>query len=288
VAALTPPSALLAEIRALTRDRDRLQQTPQATESQLRAILEAYHPAPARLFSSVDRQIALHFVLDYPTPAAASRIKTTRMNGFLARHHYTGRTSGQVLAERLPENLLAASPGTVAGKAYSAQSFTQLLQLLNTQLAEYDDAIAAAAAASSPSPSSVTVGACGTTARRRGRRCGRATPPPIPAPIAASTADRRRRRRRTLRNAPASSAAAPAMRTAITQGRRFSGASRGACTVGALGDGLGAREGAVGGRSGRCWSEVAASAVTETRGGLTADPSRTRSTFGPVCRASSR
>ncbi|AEA23393.1 transposase IS111A/IS1328/IS1533 [Pseudonocardia dioxanivorans CB1190] len=142
--ALTPPSPLLAEIKALTRDRDRLQQTQQATESQLRAILEAYHPAPARLFSSVDRQITLHFVLDYPTPAAASRIKTTRMNGFLSRHRYTGRVPGQVLAERLRENLLAASTGTVAGKSYSAQSFARLLQLLNTQLAEYDDAIAAA------------------------------------------------------------------------------------------------------------------------------------------------
>lgn len=144
--ALTPPSPLLAEIKALTRDRDRLQQIQQATESQLRAILEAYHPAPARLFSSVDRQITLHFVLDYPTPAAASRIKTTRMNGFLSRHRYTGRVTGQVLAERLRENLLAASTGTVAGKSYSAQSFARLLQLLNTQLAEYDDAIAAAVA----------------------------------------------------------------------------------------------------------------------------------------------
>jgi transposase len=144
--ALTAPSPLLAEIRALTRDRDRLQQTQQATESQLRAILEAYHPAPTRLFSSLDRQIALHFVLDYPTPASASRIKTTRMNGFLARHHYTGRVPGQVLAERLRENLLTASPGTVAGKSFSAQSFAELLQLLNTQIADYDDAIAAAVA----------------------------------------------------------------------------------------------------------------------------------------------
>jgi transposase len=144
--ALTGPSPLLAEIKALTRDRDRLQQTQQATESQLRAILEAYHPAPARLFSSVDRQITLHFVLDYPTPAAASRIKTTRMNGFLTRHHYTGRVPGQVLTERLRENLLTASTGTVAGKSYSAQSFARLLQLLNTQLAEYDDAIASAVA----------------------------------------------------------------------------------------------------------------------------------------------
>lgn len=143
---LSVPSPLLAEIKALTRDRDRLLGTQQAIESQLRMILEAYHPAPARLFSSVDRQITLSFVLDYPTPATASRVKTTRLSGFLSRHHYTGRVPAQVLAERMRANLLTASPGTVAGKSYSAHSFTRLLQLLNTQLAEYDDAIAAAIA----------------------------------------------------------------------------------------------------------------------------------------------
>ena len=66
---LAVPSPLLAEIKALTRDRDRLLETQQAIEHQLRMILEAYHPAPVRLFSSVDRQITLSFVLDYPTPA---------------------------------------------------------------------------------------------------------------------------------------------------------------------------------------------------------------------------
>jgi hypothetical protein len=86
----------LAEIRALTRDRDRLLQTQQAVENQLRMILEAYHPAPA-LFSSVDRQITLSFVQDYPTPAIP-RVKATRIAGFLARHHYTGRVLAQVLA----------------------------------------------------------------------------------------------------------------------------------------------------------------------------------------------
>jgi transposase len=143
---LAVPSPLLAEIRALTRDRDRLLETQQATEHQLRMILEAYHPAPVRLFSSVDRQITLSFVLDYPTPAVASRVKTTRMAGFLARHHYTGRVPAQVLAERMRANLLTASLGTVAGKSFSAQSFARLLQLLNTQLAEFDDAIASAIA----------------------------------------------------------------------------------------------------------------------------------------------
>ncbi len=143
---LSIPTPLLAEIKALTRDRDRLLETQQAVESQLRMILEAYHPAPVRLFSSVDRQITLSFVLDYPTPAIAGRIKTTRMAGFLARHHYTGRVPAQVLAERMRTNLLTGSSGTVAGKSFSAQSFARLLQLLNSQLAEYEDAIAAAVA----------------------------------------------------------------------------------------------------------------------------------------------
>ncbi|SDL57131.1 IS110 family transposase [Tessaracoccus oleiagri] len=144
--ALAVPSPLLAEIKALTRDRDRLSETQQTIESQLRMILEAYHPAPARLFSSVDRQITLSFVTDYPTPANASSVKATRMAGFLTRHHYTGRVPAQTLADRLRQNLLSGAPGTVAGKSFSALAFTQVLQLLNTQLAEFDDAIAAATA----------------------------------------------------------------------------------------------------------------------------------------------
>jgi transposase len=143
---LAVPSPLLAEIRALTRDRDRLLETQQATEAQLRQILEAYHPAPARLFSSVDRQITLAFIADYPTPAAASRLRTARITGFCKRNSYTGRVPAQLLAERLRANLLSGSAGTVAGKSFSAQSFARLLAVLNEQLAEFDDAIACAIA----------------------------------------------------------------------------------------------------------------------------------------------
>lgn len=140
---LPVPSAVLAELRALTRDRARLLENQQTVESQLRAILDAYHPAPVRLFSSMDRQIALAFVQDYPTPAIASRVRTARMQGFLTRHGYSGRTPAQTLAQRMRENLLSASDGTVAGKAFSATTFARLLALLNEQLSDYDDAIAA-------------------------------------------------------------------------------------------------------------------------------------------------
>jgi transposase len=143
---LAVPSPLLAELKALTRDRDRLLETQQATEAQLRAILESYHPAPARLFSSMDRQIALAFIADYPTPAVASRVRTTRMAGFLRRNGYTGRVPAQVLAERMRANLLSGSVGTVAGKAHSAKTFASLLGVMNEALAEFDDAIASAVA----------------------------------------------------------------------------------------------------------------------------------------------
>jgi transposase len=143
---LAVPSPLLAELRALTRDRDRLLETQQATEAQLRAILEAYHPAPARLFSSLDRQIALAFIADYPTPAVASRVRTTRMAGFLRRNGYTGRVPAQTLAERMRANLLSGSSGTVAGRAHSAKTFAHLLGAMNEALAEFDDAIASVVA----------------------------------------------------------------------------------------------------------------------------------------------
>lgn len=144
---LSVPSALLAEIRALTRDRDRLLETQQATESQLRSILDAYHPAPTKLFSSIDRQITLAFIQDYPTPQSASRLRATRVGGFCRRNGYTGRVAPDVLAGRLRENLLSGAPGTVAGRSFSAQSFARLLSLLNEQLAEFDEAIATAVAA---------------------------------------------------------------------------------------------------------------------------------------------
>jgi hypothetical protein len=97
-----------------------------------------------RLFSAMDRQIALAFVQDYPTPATASRVRAARIQRFLTRHGYSGRTPAQTLAQRMRDNLLAASEGTVAGKAFSATTFARLLALLNEQLSDFDDAIAAA------------------------------------------------------------------------------------------------------------------------------------------------
>lgn len=128
---LSRPSALLAEVRAITRDRERLLEMQRATESRLRAILDAYHPAPLHLFSSLDRDITLAFISDYPTPAQAARVAESRMSAFCRRHGYSGRTDPAVLVDRLRPHLLTAGSGTVAGKSFSAQLFTEQLRLLN-------------------------------------------------------------------------------------------------------------------------------------------------------------
>lgn len=131
---LAVPSPLLAELRVLTRDRERLVWNQRDIENQLRASVETYHPAVLHLFSSLDRDIALSFLRDYPTPANAARIGASRMAAFCSRHGYSGRTPAELLVERMRAHLLGASPGTTAGKAFTAMLFVEQLALLNAQV----------------------------------------------------------------------------------------------------------------------------------------------------------
>lgn len=114
---LAVPSPLLAELTAVSRDRQRILDMRVDTANRLRSILQAYHPAPLHLFSSLDRDITPAFIQTFPTPAQATRITTTRMGGFTGRHGYSGRQKPETLLARMQPHLLSASEGTVAGKA---------------------------------------------------------------------------------------------------------------------------------------------------------------------------
>jgi hypothetical protein len=119
---LPPPSPILAELQAITRDRERIILMQRNCENRLRAIMDAYHPGPLHLFSTLDRDITLAFITSYPTPQQAARIGNTRMEAFCRKQSYTGRVKPDVLVSRLRPHLLSGSEGTVAGKAFSAQS----------------------------------------------------------------------------------------------------------------------------------------------------------------------
>lgn len=127
-----------AQIAALSRDRERVVVMQRAVESRLRATLEAYHPGPLHLFSSLDRDITLAFIRDYPTPAAAARVTEDRMRKFCSRHGYTGRVDPTVLVQRLTPHLLSGADGTNAGKQVSALMLVDHLELLNQQLRTFN------------------------------------------------------------------------------------------------------------------------------------------------------
>lgn len=134
-------SAETAELKAVIRDRERIVWSQRGVESQLRAILDAYHPAPLHLFSTLDRGITLNFLADYPTPGQASRVGTARMEAFCSRHGYSGRVPADQLVERIRPHLLSASPGTTAGKQFTAKLFAAQLRLLNKQIKACDKRI---------------------------------------------------------------------------------------------------------------------------------------------------
>lgn len=141
---LAVTSPLLAELKGLVRDRHRLVELQRVVEAQLRATLDAYHPAPVRLFSTVDRQITLDFIRDYPTPQTAEHLAEARMAQFLARHSYRGRQPAPVLVERLRLNNMRASDGTTTAKRRTALAQVEQLELLNRQLKDFDRAVSAA------------------------------------------------------------------------------------------------------------------------------------------------
>ncbi|MBZ9641113.1 IS110 family transposase [Streptomyces sp. PSKA30] len=103
-------SPQLAELRAVIRDRERVVWNQRDLKNQLRAMLQSYHPAVLHLFSSLDRDISLAFLQDYPAPEQARRIGVERMRAFTGRHGYSGRTRPEVLLERLRTHLLRPSP----------------------------------------------------------------------------------------------------------------------------------------------------------------------------------
>ncbi len=139
---LSVPSELTAELQAISRDRQRVQQAKVACESRLRAVLESYHPAPLHLFSELDRNITLEFIRAYPTPDQAKRVGSGRMERFCHRQGYSGRTDPQVLVERMKPHLLGSSPGTTAGKSFAATVFAEELRMHTDHLRAFDHRIA--------------------------------------------------------------------------------------------------------------------------------------------------
>jgi transposase len=68
---LEPDSAIVQELKALTRDQDSLIQSQTRLVNQLTACLKAYYPVALHLFSKLQQRSTLLFLQTYPTPQEA-------------------------------------------------------------------------------------------------------------------------------------------------------------------------------------------------------------------------
>ena len=140
---LEPLDAATAELQALSRLRDDHVEAKVAATNQLRALLERHWPGATTVFARLDSEIALAFLDDYPTPAAAERLGEARMKMFCRRHSYCGRRSPAELLGRLrgaPAPTQALAPETLA-ELVRAQ--VRLLRSLLGTIADLDRALGA-------------------------------------------------------------------------------------------------------------------------------------------------
>lgn len=98
--ALVPDSDETKALKALTRAREDLVGARVELANQLRAQLQSFWPG-ALIFADVDSPISLAFLKRCPSPADAKGLGPKRMEGFLARHRYSGRRSASELLERM-------------------------------------------------------------------------------------------------------------------------------------------------------------------------------------------
>ena len=97
---LVPDGDETKALKALTRGREDLVGVRVELANQLRAQLAAFWPG-ALIFADVDSPISLAFLRRCPTPADAKGLGPRRLEGFLARHRYSGRRGAEELLRRM-------------------------------------------------------------------------------------------------------------------------------------------------------------------------------------------
>jgi transposase len=144
---LHPDSPLLQELKALTRDVERLIEQQASVVNQLTSCLKQYYPAALGCFDKLTHQVALSFLEHYPTPEVAAQASVIELLEFLSAVHYPRPLPGllkkaQQLATVLQAPHLAATPAVARAKARLMQALRAQLCLLKEQIASYDAAIA--------------------------------------------------------------------------------------------------------------------------------------------------
>ena len=139
---LEPASALVQELKTLTRDQDALIQTQTRLVNQLTACLKEYYPAALHLFAKGKPRSTLVFLQTYPTPQAAQAASLAEITATLRLGKHTNPTkAAPKLVEELHRPQLVANPVIVRAKSRLLLSLVKQLLVVIEEIASYDKAI---------------------------------------------------------------------------------------------------------------------------------------------------
>jgi len=141
---LTPDSAIIQELKALTRDQDSLVQSQTRLVNQLTACLKAYYPVALQLFSKLQQRSTLIFLQTYPTLEAARQASVEEITSVLKE---VGHPKPSKVAPKIRETLhqpqLHAHAITTRTKSRLMLALAAQLLPLIEQIASYDKQITA-------------------------------------------------------------------------------------------------------------------------------------------------
>ena len=139
---LTRSTPAAQALRSSVRARRDLVEHRVATANQLRAHLQNVFPGAVELFAALDSAVSLSFLERFTTQVKADWLPIERLDAWLKKIAYSGRTEPAVLHARLQ----AAPRGTTGPEAghhaTTTLAFVALLRTLNTQIAIMADSIA--------------------------------------------------------------------------------------------------------------------------------------------------
>ena len=139
---LEPDSAIVAELKALTRDQDSLVRSQTRLVNQLTACLKAYYPVALRLFSKLQQHSTLAFLQTYPTPQEAMAASVGQIARVLKEAgHPTAAKVAPKIFETLHQPQLTADAITTRTKARLMLVLVKQLLPLVEEIAHYDKVI---------------------------------------------------------------------------------------------------------------------------------------------------
>jgi transposase len=139
---LAPDSAIVQELKTLTRDQDALIQIQTRLVNQLTACLKDYYPAALSLFAKLQQRSTLVFLQAYPTPQAAQAASVEDITATLRRGKHTNATRvAPKIVEELHRPQLVASAVIVRAKSRLMLSLVKQLLVVIEEIASYDKAI---------------------------------------------------------------------------------------------------------------------------------------------------